>query len=663
MRRMVLSLVVLYLFPLKAYAAGGYLHWAKRAGGLDRDYGRGIVALADGSVLVTGWFYGSATFGPGEAGQTILTAPTPWSDIFIARYNPNGTLAWAKRAGGVSEDEGHGIAALSDGSALVTGRFTLSATFGAGEAGETTLTSAGVGDIFIARYNPNGTLAWAKCAGGIGDDYGYGIASLSDGSALVTGQFDGIATFGLAEAGQTTLTSAGWYDIFIARYNPNGTLAWAKRAGGADYDAGSGIVTLLDGSALVTGWFRCLGDSCNATFGPGEAGETTLTSAGDYDIFIAHYNANGTLAWAKRAGGKGDDYGNGIAALADGSALVTGWFGDVACSWSATFGAGEAGETTLTPAGQHDIFIARYNPNGTLAWAKRAGGALGGARGDNIGSSIAALADGSALVTGWFAYSATFGPGEAGAIILTAPSESPDIFVARYNANGTLAWAKRAGGVASDYGHGIAALADGSALVTGEFGYGATFGPGEAGETMLMAPNPPDIFVAKFGNLPPTATPTITPAPTNTPTITPIPTRTPVPPTATPVPAEPTVTPTPLPHGHAELNGSSFNSKSTVVVTFVLDNAIARPFTVFAVLIRPDGMMVNASDLKSSLRPLVVNYPGLGMPFSYPFMSARIPKKWPKGGYEAVVAFFDPSKPITGRGDAFLDVSAKFTIR
>ncbi len=146
------------------------------------------------------------------------------------------------------------------------------------------------------------------------------------------------------------------------------------------------------------------------------------------------------------------------------------------------------------------------------------------------------------------------------------------------------------------------------------------------------------------------------------------PTRTPVPPTATPVPTEPTATPgwpTPPapPEGHVELNGSSFNSKNTVVGTFVLDIAIDTPFTVYAVLIGPDGVMVNASDLKTSLMPLVVNYPGLAMPFSYPFLSAKIPTKWPKGQYEAVVAFFDPSKPITERQDAFLNVSTKFTIQ
>ena len=143
-------------------------------------------------------------------------------------------LVWAKGAGGVDWDYGSGIAALSDGSALVTGGFGGSATFGSGEAEETTLISAGGEDIFIARYNPDGTLAWAKRAGGREEqgDQGNDIATFADGSALVTGCFWGSATFGSGEAGETTLTAADAYQIFIALYNSDGTLAWAKRAGG-----------------------------------------------------------------------------------------------------------------------------------------------------------------------------------------------------------------------------------------------------------------------------------------------------------------------------------------------------------------------------------------------------------------------------------------------
>jgi hypothetical protein len=74
----------------------------------------------------------------------------------VARYNADGTLARAKRAGGADYDEGIGIAAMADGSFVVTGRFLGTATFGPGEAGETVLTSAGSADIFVARYNADG---------------------------------------------------------------------------------------------------------------------------------------------------------------------------------------------------------------------------------------------------------------------------------------------------------------------------------------------------------------------------------------------------------------------------------------------------------------------------------------------------------------------------
>ncbi|HEX9744095.1 MAG TPA: hypothetical protein VGB30_01600, partial [bacterium] len=106
----------------------------------------------------------------------------------------DGNLIWAKRAGGGFSDYGNGIAALSDNSTVVTGYFHSSSTFGEGEPNETTLVSKGGADIFIARYNPDGTLAWAKRAGGASSGYGYAIAALSDNSTVVTGYFVDTAT-------------------------------------------------------------------------------------------------------------------------------------------------------------------------------------------------------------------------------------------------------------------------------------------------------------------------------------------------------------------------------------------------------------------------------------------------------------------------------------
>ncbi len=461
----------------------GNLLWAIRAGGTPSDYGMGTTTLSDDSSVVTGRFYDIVTFGDGEANETVLESDGE-QDIFVARYNADGSLAWAKRAGGTEQDWSNGIATLSDDSTVVTGFFWDSATFGEGESNETVLVSAVTMEIFVARYNPDGTLAWAKRAGGTGYGRGNGITTLSDDATVVTGSFRDSATFGEGEANETVLVSVGGCDIFVARYNPDGTLAWALRAGGADNDLSYGISTLSDDSTVVTGNFYG-----SATFGDGEANETVLESYGHMDIFVARYNPDGTLAWAKRAGGTDYyDCGYGITTLSDDSTVVTGYFWD-----SAIFGESEANETSLVSAGwDYDIFVARYNPDGTLAWAKRAGGT-----GYDRGHGISTLSDDSTVLTGYFYASAIFGEGEANETVLVAAGYD-DIFVARYNPDGILAWAKRAGGMNVGVGWGITTLSDNSSVVTGSFRGSATFGKGEPNETVLESVGHLDIFVARF---------------------------------------------------------------------------------------------------------------------------------------------------------------------
>ena len=90
---------------------------------------------------------------------------------------------------------------------LESGTFEGTATFG-----DTTLSSAGGFDIFIAKYDGDGNFLWAAQAGGTALDLGVGIATEGSGNSIVTGRFSGTATFG-----NTTLSSVGSWDIFIAK--------------------------------------------------------------------------------------------------------------------------------------------------------------------------------------------------------------------------------------------------------------------------------------------------------------------------------------------------------------------------------------------------------------------------------------------------------------
>jgi len=94
--------------------------------------------------------------------------------------------------------------------------------------------------------------------------------------------------------------------------NKDGNWQWAKGAGGMDYDVGVATTTLSDDTTIVIGSF-----SGSATFGKGESAETVLVSDGSIDIFVAHYNTDGMIMWAKRAGGTSKDVGRGIVSLSD----------------------------------------------------------------------------------------------------------------------------------------------------------------------------------------------------------------------------------------------------------------------------------------------------------------------------------------------------------
>ncbi len=419
--------------------------WATQNGGPGDDAANGVSALADGSSIITGQFNGIATFG-----TTILTSDGS-DDSFTAKVNANGSYAWATQAGGTGDAGANGVSALADGSSIITGQFNGTATFGA-----TTLTSTGSDAAFTAKLNANGSYAWATQSGGTGDADANGVSALADGSSIITGQFNGIATFGA-----TTLTSTGEQDTFTAKVNANGSYAWATQAGGTLSTIAIGVSALADGSSIITGQF--LG---TATFGA-----TTLTSTGSLNSFTAKVNANGSYAWATQSDGTGYAVAYGVSALSDGSSIITGNFSGIA-----TFGT-----TTLTSAGSYDSFTAKVNANGSYAWATQVGGT-----GAAYAWGVSALADGSSIITGEFSGSATFGT-----TTLTSTGLD-DVFTAKVNADGSYAWATKAGGAGFARANGVSALADGSSIITGEFSGTATFGT-----TTLTSTGSSDVFTAK----------------------------------------------------------------------------------------------------------------------------------------------------------------------
>jgi len=501
------------------------VEFAKQAGGPGSDVGNGVATFEDGSFVVTGTFAydipsnrGEATFGPGETGEQTLEAPFDGSSIFVARYNADGSLAWARQVEGndfAQSEEGRAVATFPDGSCVVTGWFQGLATFGISTFGELpgfpgepgiglpiSLNSDGDSDIFVARYNADGGLVWARRAGSKAADGGLGIASFADGSCVVTGWFQATATFGPGEVGSKTLAAGGGDDVFVARYDVGGKLVWAKRAGGAAGDRGEGVASFADGSCVVTGWSR----SATFTCGEGEPTETTLPG-GTSSAFIARYEPDGSLAWVKNTRG-GYAQARAVAVLADGSCAITGsintnvtrpFFDFV------TFGAGEPDEATLfEPQGgvwsgaERRAFVANYRGDGTLAWVRRIDQTRDGR---SRGAGVAPLPDGSLVVAEHATGAVRFGVGDARENHFLTLGLSQDSFIARYSATGGFIWARVDGCRGFDTCEAVAAFPGGAVVATGSFRLAPVFDPGTFSDApiVLESEGRSDIFVARYG--------------------------------------------------------------------------------------------------------------------------------------------------------------------
>ncbi len=282
------------IFVAKLSPNGNWL-WAVKAGGTHDDEGHGIAVDGAGNTYVTGFFNGAATFG-----YFTLTRGGP----FVAKLNPDGTWVWAINTEGTGAGNGTGITLDGAGNIYVTGYFTGTVIFGG-----QTLTASNH-DMFAAKLDPFGNWLWAVKAGGSNVDEGRGIALDGAGNAYVTGHFQGAATFG----SQTLSTSDA--DLFVAKLDPSGNWLWAVKSGGASSALGYSIAVDGAGKAYVTGFFSGI-----ITFS-----SSALTSSGNCDVFVAKITTSGNWLWGVKAGGHDNDYGAGIAVDAAGKVFVTGYF-------------------------------------------------------------------------------------------------------------------------------------------------------------------------------------------------------------------------------------------------------------------------------------------------------------------------------------------------
>ena len=409
-----------------------------------------LVATPSAGSVFTTWG------GDCSGGGTCMVTMDAMQSVTAEFTQGGGPIEWWKHFGGSAPDVSYGIATGPSGEVAATGYFFGTVGFG-GQALVSGQTSAG----FLTVYSTDGTYQWGKSLAATGPVVPSGVSIDGSGNVIVTGLFQGDASFGGA-----TLTSAGEADIFVAKYSPAGTHIWSKRFGGVLYDQGIAVATNAAGDIAVGGDFRGTVD-----FGGG-----AVTSNGDGDAFLMKISGqDGAYVWARTFGGTvGDDSVQDVGVTTGGDVVM---IGDAV-------GSVNLGNGNVAGIGGTDVVIGRYaSANGSHVWSKRTGGAI-----QDAGRGIAVDAAGDVLVTGGFELSMNLGTGA-----LTSAG-SYDVFMAKISGAGVTQWAHRYGDIDSQVAVDVGVSPTGDLAITGALFGTINFG----GPDLTVASNETGIFAAKF---------------------------------------------------------------------------------------------------------------------------------------------------------------------
>lgn len=148
----------------------GNVSWQNALGGSSGDAANSIQQTMDGGYI----FAGSTTSNNGD-----VTSNNGWSDIWLVKLDPAGSITWETSLGGSDLDSVGIVQQTTDGGYIVSG-WTNSLD------GDVSSNNGG-NDIWVVKLDQLGNITWDKPLGGTSDEFYPSIKQTSDGGYVVVG--------------------------------------------------------------------------------------------------------------------------------------------------------------------------------------------------------------------------------------------------------------------------------------------------------------------------------------------------------------------------------------------------------------------------------------------------------------------------------------------
>lgn len=481
-----LMITLVALWNLTYAAEGPKFNWGANLGSNSGDeVVNAIKTDASGNVYVTGKFSGQNVDFDFGAAATLLSSSGS-SDIFLAKYSPQGQLLWAKAIGGLYGEEGRALAIAPNGSVWFTGTFTGIVDFDPSGTTVNLVANTTVDrDIFLAKFDTSGNYQWAgSLNSSASTETAYGIAiNPVSGDISIVGSFTGSLDVSPGPL-NVVITSGGNEDVFVARYSNSGAYLSNLKLGGTGSDEGFGIAIDSSSNLYISGRFQ------NTVDFDLTAAHSNTVSNGSYDAFVVKYSNSFALQFINKFGGQGSwDISNALAVDPAGNVYTTGKFSGTA---DADPGSGTLNVYTNN-GGTANGYLMKYTPAGALAWIYRA------ASGNESALMAVALdAAGNVYTTGNVA--GTFDADNTAAAYLINQGGSQSTVLVKLSHSGSLLWATAQTSSNFGLGYAVATDAAGNVIVAGRFIGDADVDASPLVRTMTSVNSDYDCFVTHYAN-------------------------------------------------------------------------------------------------------------------------------------------------------------------
>jgi len=397
------------------------LDWITDAGTYSAERSESVAFDNYGNIYVIGQFCGNNI----SFDTIILNQTTPHivdGDIFLVKYNNNGDVIWAKSFGGNHLDYGNKVFIDYIGNCIVTAFVNSTIIF---SGSDTIATNVSPSENIMVKYSPDGNILWVRAS-----DNNHSILDIQED---FNGDLYELGSFIVDSLVLDTITlyhvgSSVSYDLYIAKYDINGQIINAQIIGrdfsaffSLSYNSDIFIIGRIYSTPVIINDSLLLNTNYNS-----------------WDFFIAKYSTSGNFQWLKKFGGEGSDYVNCAKTDNFGNIYIAGRFNSDSLIFDQCFLLNQSDSNISYNNLYFDSFIAKFDPSGSLLWAK----SYGSLYDDNIASlSIDSL--NNCFITGTYRSPSISFDSYILTNSMSYPYGSTNSFVVKLHDTGVVEWAEK----------------------------------------------------------------------------------------------------------------------------------------------------------------------------------------------------------------------------